>query len=79
MFDDLNDTRPLATVTQLRPRNDVEPYISKQELARRLSVSTRTIERAVSQGLRAYRVGGQVRFLWTEVRAHFKLDAGDDR
>jgi excisionase family DNA binding protein len=74
-----HDRPPFATVTPLRPRNDVESYISKQELAHRLSVSTRTVERAVNRGLPAYRVGGQVRFLWSEVRTFFKLDAEHER
>lgn len=41
-----------------------EPWLSKRELARVLKVSTRTIERL---GLPAMRVGGQNRYLLSEV------------
>lgn len=46
-----------------------EPVLTKRELARRLKVSTRTIERL---GLPATRVGGQNRYYWSEVQFALK-------
>lgn len=50
-----------------------EPWLTKRELARKLRVSTRTIER---MGLPCWRVGGQNRYRMSEVEAHI---AGDRR
>jgi hypothetical protein len=44
-----------------------EPWLTKAELARKLRVSVRTIERI---GLPSMRVGGQNRYLMSEVQAH---------
>lgn len=61
---------------QTRP-TDVEPYLSKRAVADRLDVSTRTVERAMSAGLRHYRVVGQVRLRWSDVVEHFGLAADE--
>lgn len=50
-----------------------EHYINKREAATRLGVSVRTLERAIAAGLPAYRVGTQVRLLWSDVREYFGL------
>ena len=46
-----------------------EAVLTKRDLARRLKVSTRTIERL---HLPAIRVGGQNRYRWSEVEAALK-------
>jgi excisionase family DNA binding protein len=45
-------------------QREPEDWLTKRELARQLKVSTRTIERL---GLPAWRVGGQNRYLRSEV------------
>ena len=49
---------------RINQRLEPESWLSKRELARVLKVSTRTIERL---GLPAMRVGGQNRYLRSEV------------
>jgi excisionase family DNA binding protein len=47
-----------------------EPYLTKRQVAERLAVGVRTLERMVAtHDLPAHRVGGQRRFLWSEVVA----------
>jgi excisionase family DNA binding protein len=49
---------------------EFEPYLTKRQVAARLAVGVRTLERMVaSAGLPAHRVGGHRRFLWSEVVA----------
>jgi excisionase family DNA binding protein len=49
---------------------DFEPYLTKRQVAERLAVGVRTLERMVATtSLPAHRVGGQRRFLWSEVVA----------
>ena len=49
---------------------EFEPYLTKREVAARLAVGVRTLERMVAtMDLPAHRVGGQRRFLWSEVVA----------
>jgi excisionase family DNA binding protein len=61
------------------PDDNAQVYISKWEVARRLSVSTRTIEREVSKGLPHVRVGGQLRFLWEAVAQWYDLPQAELR
>jgi excisionase family DNA binding protein len=57
---------------------DFEPYLTKRQVAARLAVGVRTLERMVAtMGLPAHRVGGQRRFLWSEVVAW--IAAGERR
>ena len=52
-------------------RDDIR-YITKTEMARRLSVTPRTIETWMHKGLVPFRkIGRTVRFDWGEVCAHF--------
>ena len=49
---------------------DFEPYLTKRQVAQRLAVGVRTLERMMAtRDLPAHRVGGQRRFLWSEVVA----------
>jgi hypothetical protein len=52
-----------------RVPTDVEPWLTKRELAGRLQVSVRTIER---QRIPCIRVGGQNRYFESEVRAFLR-------
>jgi excisionase family DNA binding protein len=57
---------------------DFEPYLTKRQVAERLAVGVRTLERMVATtNLPAHRVGGQRRFLWSEVVAW--IAAGERR
>ena len=57
---------------------DFEPYLTKRQVAERLSVGVRTLERMIATtDLPAHRVGGQRRFLWSEVVAW--IAAGERR
>ena len=49
---------------------DFEAYVTKRQVAERLSVGVRTLERMMATtDLPVHRVGGQRRFLWSEVVA----------
>jgi excisionase family DNA binding protein len=49
---------------------DFEPYLTKRQVEQRLAVGVRTLERMMATSdLPAHRVGGQRRFLWSEVVA----------
>ena len=51
----------------------VEPYLTKRQVAERLGFSVRWLESQVSRGgLPAHTIGGQRRFLWSEVQAWIK-------
>jgi excisionase family DNA binding protein len=57
---------------------DFEPYLTKRQVAERLAVGVRTLERMVATtDLPAHRVGGQRRFLWSEIVAW--IAAGERR
>jgi excisionase family DNA binding protein len=57
---------------------DFEPYLTKRQVAARLAVGVRTLERMVATAdLPAHRVGAQRRFLWSEVVAW--IAAGERR
>jgi excisionase family DNA binding protein len=46
----------------------MERMLTRRELAERLSVTVRTVERMMARGdLRIHRVGADARFLWSEV------------
>ena len=62
------------------PTEDWEPYLTKRQVAERLGFSVRWLEQQVSQaGLPAHMIGGQRRFLWSEVRDWIeRRDSGDD-
>lgn len=50
-----------------------EPFITKPEVARRLSKKVRTIDSWMQQGLLPYyKIGRSVSFKWSEVEAHLK-------
>ena len=53
-----------------------EPWLTKRELAAELKVSVRTIERLQPP---AMRVGGQNRYLRSEVERHLQGKASDGR
>lgn len=46
-----------------------EPVLTKRDVARKLKVSTRTVERL---HLPSLRVGGQNRYRWSEVERHLR-------
>ena len=47
----------------------VEPYLTKRQVAARLGFSVRWIEVQIAQsGLPAHTIGGQRRFLWSEIQ-----------
>jgi excisionase family DNA binding protein len=57
---------------------EFEAYLTKRQVAERLAVGVRTLERMVAtEGLPSHRVGGQRRFLWSEIVAW--IAAGDRR
>lgn len=48
-----------------------EPFLDKREVGRRLRAASRTVEDWMRRGLLPYyRVGGSVRFKWSEIEAH---------
>lgn len=50
-------------------REEREPYLTKRQVAALLGFSVRWLEQQVSQsGLPAHTIGGQRRFLWSEVQ-----------
>lgn len=58
------------SVHVLRPEQSEqwEPYLAKRDIAQRLGFSVRWLEQQVSTGgLPAHMIGGQRRFLWSEV------------
>jgi hypothetical protein len=51
-----------------------EPYIDKQEVARRLRRSVRSVERMLRRGLLPhYKFDWQIAFRWSEIQTHFAL------
>lgn len=61
--------------SQTQPDNGkalAEPYINKQELAKRMNKKLRTVDNWMRRGLIPYyKVGRSVLFKWSEVDAHF--------
>lgn len=54
-----------------RNGQEVEPYIRKGEVARRLGIKPRTTDQWMKDGKLVYlKVGRSVRFKWSEVEAH---------
>lgn len=58
-----------------------DTFLHKKDLARRLNVSMRTLDRWLQCGyIPSYKVGNLVRFDWTDVcghlRSHFRLTPG---
>jgi transcriptional antiterminator len=49
-----------------------EPVLTKKDIAKRLGVSTRTVQRL---NLPHTKVGSQNRYVWSEVAAHLGIDA----
>jgi excisionase family DNA binding protein len=45
--------------------------MNKEQLAERLDVTERTVERYMNDGLPYYKYGRRVRFKWSEVEKHF--------
>ena len=52
----------------------IEPFLTKRQVAQKLQVSTRTVQRL---NLPHMRVGGQNRYLWSEVIAALKTGDPD--
>ncbi len=51
------------------PTQEWEPYLTKRQVAERLGFSERWVDlKRRDEGLPAHRIGGQPRFLWSEVR-----------
>lgn len=75
-------TRPAETLSR-RTGEGRDEFISKKELAARLMVATRTVERWQHDDLLPYfRVGTVVRFNWPEVverlKKNFKVGSGGE-
>ena len=52
---------------------EVEWFIDKPEVGRRLNASQRTVEQWMREGLLPYyKIGNLVRFRWNEVEAHLR-------
>lgn len=50
---------------------DVEPYIDKREVSKRLRMQPRTVDAWMRRGLLPYyKLGRVVRFKWSEVEVH---------
>ena len=48
-----------------------EPFINKEEVARRLGKTLRTVDNWMSRGLLPYyKIGRSVEFKWSDVEAH---------
>ena len=55
-----------------KPEGDGEPFITKEEVARRMRKPVRTIENWMREHrIPFYRVGHSVRFRWSDVQVHF--------
>lgn len=52
----------------------IEPFLTKRQVAQKLQVSTRTVQRL---NLPHMKIGGQNRYLWSEVIASLKTGDPD--
>src|SRR3954454_4824347 len=58
-------------ISQQDPAGAPDDDMNKEQLAKRLEVTERTVERYMSDGLPYYKYGRRVRFKWSEVEKHF--------
>jgi hypothetical protein len=63
-------TLPLSIDSEPDPSSD--RLLTKRQLATRLQISTRQVERLVRRGLYVRRLGSSPRFLWPEVLEQLK-------
>ena len=65
--------RRMRAFEERMPGGGVEPYVTKEQVARHLDVTTRTIENWAREGkLPWVKIGGTARFRLSEVDAHVK-------
>jgi excisionase family DNA binding protein len=63
---------PKGEIGREKPSADGEPFITKEEVARRMRKPVRGIEEWMRRGIVPfYKVGQAVRFRWSEVQAQF--------
>lgn len=73
----LFEQRPLSTPRSAPPgagRDQAEPWITKQELAERLGMSQRWIEKQIHKGMPSQRLGNRPRFKASAVEAWLRTD-----
>jgi excisionase family DNA binding protein len=66
-----NNQTAVGPVADSPAARTAEPFINKEELARRLGKTLRTVDNWMSKGLLPYfKIGRSVAFKWSDVEAH---------
>jgi excisionase family DNA binding protein len=69
-------TGSLPVRPEARPTTNVEGFISKPEVAKRLGKTLRTVDNWMNRGLLPYyKIGRSVNFRWSEVQHHLAQTA----